>query len=66
MKRVALSVALVLTMATAGEQFAMSNADRAMYEEMLENNPADIFVEEGERSLKRNWAVKKHWQSSSE
>jgi len=25
----------------------MSDADRAMYEEMLENNPADIFVEEG-------------------
>jgi sulfur-oxidizing protein SoxA len=34
-------------MATAGEQFAMSDADRAMYQEMLENNPADIFVEEG-------------------
>jgi len=33
--------------ATAGEQFAMSDADRAMYKEMLENNPADIFVEEG-------------------
>ena len=47
MKRVVLSVALALTMATAGEQFAMSDADRAMYEEMLENNPADIFVEEG-------------------
>ncbi|MDM5272733.1 sulfur oxidation c-type cytochrome SoxA [Sulfurovum sp. zt1-1] len=47
MKRVVLSVALALTMATAGEQFAMSDADRAMYEEMLENNPADIFVAEG-------------------
>lgn len=47
MKRVVVSVALALTMATAGEQFAMSDADRAMYEEMLENNPADIFVEEG-------------------
>ena len=31
----------------AGEQFAMSDADRAMYKEMLENNPADIYVEEG-------------------
>lgn len=31
----------------ASEQFSMSDADRAMYEEMLENNPADIFVEEG-------------------
>ena len=38
---------LLLTMATAGEQFAMSDADRAMYKEMLENNPADIYVEEG-------------------
>ncbi|HHB95357.1 MAG TPA: sulfur oxidation c-type cytochrome SoxA, partial [Campylobacterales bacterium] len=27
--------------------FAMSDADRAMYKEMLENNPADIFVDEG-------------------
>lgn len=47
MKKVVLSVALTLTMAVAGEQFAMSDADRAMYQEMLENNPADIFVEEG-------------------
>lgn len=47
MKKVVLSVALALTVATAGEQFAMSDADRAMYAEMLENNPADIFVEEG-------------------
>ena len=31
----------------AGEQFTMSDADRAMYKEMSENNPADIFVEEG-------------------
>ena len=28
-------------------QFNMSAADKAMYQEMLENNPADIFVEEG-------------------
>lgn len=47
MKRVVLSMAFALTLATAGEQFAMSDADRAMYKEMLENNPADIFVEEG-------------------
>jgi sulfur-oxidizing protein SoxA len=47
MKRVILPVVLLLTMATAGEQFAMSDADRAMYKEMLENNPADIYVEEG-------------------
>jgi len=47
MKRVILSFALLVTMATAGEQFAMNDADRAMYKEMLENNPADIYVEEG-------------------
>lgn len=28
-------------------QFSMSEADKAMYEEMLENNPADIFIDEG-------------------
>jgi len=47
MKRVLLPLALLVTMATAGEQFAMSDADRAMYQEMLENNPAEIYVEEG-------------------
>jgi len=47
MKRVILPLALLVTFATAGEQFAMSDADRAMYKEMLENNPADIYVEEG-------------------
>ena len=51
MKKVLLSLAFLSTMAmlqlNAGEQFAMSDADRAMYKEMLENNPADIYVEEG-------------------
>lgn len=51
MKRVILPLALLVTMGTvtasASEQFAMSDADRAMYKEMLENNPADIYVEEG-------------------
>ncbi|HFS85330.1 MAG TPA: sulfur oxidation c-type cytochrome SoxA [Epsilonproteobacteria bacterium] len=47
MKRVVLSMAVALTMATASDQFAMSDADRAMYAEMLENNPAEIYVEEG-------------------
>ncbi|SFV64333.1 sulfur oxidation protein SoxA [hydrothermal vent metagenome] len=47
MKKLLLPFALMVTMATAGEQFAMSDSDRAMYKEMLENNPADIFVEEG-------------------
>lgn len=35
----------------AGEQFSMSDADRAMYKEMLENNPAEIYVEEGGESF---------------
>ena len=39
--------ALTMTLASASEQFSMSDADRALYQEMLENNPADIFVEEG-------------------
>lgn len=51
MKKIILSLAFLSTMAmlqlNAGEQFAMSDADRAMYKEMLENNPADIYVEEG-------------------
>jgi len=45
MRRVLLSLSAVVAMARltlhAGEQFAMSDADRAMYAEMLENNPAD-------------------------
>ena len=32
-------------------QFAMTDADRAIYEEMLENNPADIIVNDGELIL---------------
>jgi len=54
MKRVILPLALLATFATAGEQFAMSDADRAMYTEMLENNPADIYVEEGGELLEEN------------
>jgi len=51
MRKVLLSFVFLSTVAmlqlNAGEQFAMSDADRAMYKEMLENNPADIYVEEG-------------------
>lgn len=32
-------------------QFSMSDADRAIYEEILENNPADILVNDGELLL---------------
>ncbi len=54
MKRVvslALSLALAASVAVADEKLSMSEADRAMYQEMLENNPADIFVEEGAELL---------------
>jgi sulfur-oxidizing protein SoxA len=37
----------------AEEKLSMSDADKAMYEEMLENNPADVFVAEGEELLKK-------------
>jgi len=50
-----LSLALVSLLfgfgAAAEERLSMSEADRALYEEMLENNPADIFVEEGAEHL---------------
>ena len=49
--KLALSVALVSTLSFGGEQFAMSDSDRAMYAEMLENNPADIMVANGEELL---------------
>ena len=54
MKRVvslALSLALAASVAVADEKLSMTAADRAMYQEMLENNPADIFVEEGAELL---------------
>jgi len=58
MKKTILSLAFLSTMAmlqlNAGDQFAMSDADRAMYKEMLENNPADIFVEEGGELLEES------------
>lgn len=54
MKKIILPFAFLLTLATAGEQFAMSDADRAMYKEMLENNPADIYVEEGGEIFEEN------------
>ena len=41
------ALAMTASLAFAGEQFSMSEADKALYQEMLENNPADIFVEEG-------------------
>nr|MDA3907994.1 sulfur oxidation c-type cytochrome SoxA [Sulfurimonas sp.] len=49
--KIALSIALLSSLSFGGEQFAMSDADRAMYAEMLENNPADIMVENGNELL---------------
>ncbi len=49
--KIALSVAMLTSLSFGGEQFAMSDADRAMYAEMSENNPADIMVADGEELL---------------
>lgn len=49
--KIALSIALLSSLSFCGEQFAMSDADRAMYAEMLEDNPADIMVANGEELL---------------
>lgn len=49
--KIALSIALLSSLSFAGESFAMSDSDRAMYAEMLENNPADIMVESGNELL---------------
>jgi len=49
--KIALSIALLSSLSFGGEQFAMSDADRAMYAEMLEDNPADLMVANGEELL---------------
>ena len=49
-----ISIALILALGVAvvaEEKLSMTEADRALYQEMLENNPADIFVEEGAELL---------------
>lgn len=51
MKKALLILTASVVLAFGGEQFAMSDADRAMYAEMLEANPAEIFVEEGGEHL---------------
>lgn len=50
-KKIVIASLLVGTLAFGGDQFAMSDSDRAMYAEMLENNPADIMVASGGESL---------------
>ncbi len=50
-----LSIALIFSSSLiSDEKLSMSKADRALYEEMLENNPADINVEEGGELLEEN------------
>jgi len=47
LKKLLLGIFLCSSGLVGGEQFSMSKADRAMYEELLENNPADMDVEAG-------------------
>ena len=47
LKKVLLGFSLTTSLLLAGEQFSMSEADKKMYEELKENNPADMNVEEG-------------------
>lgn len=51
MRKALLALAATAGLVMAGEQFAMSDADRAMYAEMLEANPAEIMLEEGGEKL---------------
>jgi len=47
MRKTVIALTAAATLAFGGEQFAMSDADRAMYAELLEANPAEIIMEEG-------------------
>ncbi|HZF71335.1 sulfur oxidation c-type cytochrome SoxA [Sulfuricurvum sp.] len=53
MRKLSLSAALIclalLSNSNAEEKMSMSDADKAMYAEMLENNPADMDIAEGEQ-----------------
>ncbi|KIM11298.1 MAG: cytochrome SoxA [Sulfuricurvum sp. PC08-66] len=51
MKKALISLVAASALLLASDQFAMSDADRAMYAEMLEANPAEIFVQEGGEKL---------------
>ncbi len=53
MKKSLLIVTLSCSLAFAGEQFSMSDADRAMYAEMMDANPAEIMVEDGSVLLEK-------------
>ena len=51
MLNITLAAALLSSLSFAGEQFAMSDADRAMYATMLDANPADMMVQDGKELL---------------
>lgn len=51
MRKSVIVLAASAVLAFGGEQFAMSDADRAMYAEMLESNPAEMFVADGASML---------------
>jgi len=62
MKKVVIATTIMLSsylLAADSSQFNMSDKDRAMYQEMLENNPADIFVAEGEEDFDKLIGEKK-------
>lgn len=52
-KKIILTSVLIGTFAFGSDQFAMSDTDRAMYAEMLENNPADMMIESGSELLEK-------------
>jgi sulfur-oxidizing protein SoxA len=47
MKKSLIALVAAASLVYGGEQFAMSDADRAMYQELLEANPAEIMMEDG-------------------
>ncbi|MDO9267148.1 MAG: sulfur oxidation c-type cytochrome SoxA [Sulfurimonas sp.] len=49
--QIALSVLVASSLAYGSEQFSMSDADRALYEELLDNNPADMMLASGSEHL---------------
>jgi sulfur-oxidizing protein SoxA len=52
--KITLVCTTLLTLGYSNSQFAMSDEDRAMYAEMLENNPADMMVNHGKELFDEN------------
>jgi len=49
--KIALSLSLLWSLSFSSEQFSMSDTDRDLYAEMLEDNPADLMVGNGNELL---------------